>query len=86
MEANHCKAPPCPMCGKPDSARSGNLGWGHSALCCSNECGVAYASSRKRLVNELHRSRATLKEAEAAHKAAADALAAHYVDDANRED
>ena len=39
---NHVMADNCPNCGKKDSARTGNSHeWGHSLMCCSDECGVA---------------------------------------------
>jgi hypothetical protein len=44
---------PCPMCGKPDSARMGNTQWGHTWSCCSDTCGRAFEVSSQRWAKEL---------------------------------
>lgn len=47
------EAAPCPNCGRPDSARMVGGRWGHNHMCCSDECGLAFANSSKRCQIEL---------------------------------
>lgn len=54
---------PCPMCGKPDSARMGSTTWGHGEMCCSDECGRAFLTSTQRCELELSRARARVTAA-----------------------
>jgi ribosomal protein L37AE/L43A len=46
----HREAPPCPNCGKPDSARMGSTEWRHNYSCCSDRCGKRLA---KRIENGM---------------------------------
>jgi len=46
--------PKCPMCGK-NSATRGDSAWGHTTLCCSDECGRTYAGSRQQAHREIAR-------------------------------
>lgn len=55
----------CPNCGKPDGARSGSSRWGHDYACCSDACGVAFASSSKRAQLELNKAYDAQADAEA---------------------
>lgn len=56
MHREQWVARPCPMCGKPDSARMGNSRWGHNDSCCSDACGFAYADSEQRAKREVERA------------------------------
>lgn len=53
MNAKEHLAPPCPQCGKPDSARMCRSEWGHTRMCCSDECGIAYRDSAERCRVEI---------------------------------
>lgn len=57
--------PPCPECGKPESATMGSNTWGHEFHCCSDECGLAFASNLKRYEVERDRAKARVVAAQA---------------------
>lgn len=51
----------CPNCGQQDGpgqwrgARVSSTSWGHGYACCSEQCGVAFATNPKRFEMELER-------------------------------
>jgi len=42
----------CPSCGKTEGAYMGSSSWGHSIVCCSDECGLKVAKKIKENVNK----------------------------------
>lgn len=44
---------PCDHCGKPEGGFMGSTAWKHDFMCCSSECGFAFASTKRRWQLEL---------------------------------
>ena len=59
MKDPYWMAADCPNCGEKDApgqwkgARMGSTAWGHSYSCCSDACGIAFATSPKRYQMEI---------------------------------
>jgi tRNA(Ile2) C34 agmatinyltransferase TiaS len=47
---NEREKPPCPNCGKPNSATMSSTSWMHNYACCSDRCGKRLA---KRIENGM---------------------------------
>ena len=56
---------PCSHCGKPGGGTMGSSSWGHDYYCCSDKCGAAFASTKKRFHLDLQEAEADLRHAKA---------------------
>lgn len=73
MHIDHAR-PPCPNCGELEGAVMGDSSWGHSALCCSEKCGIEYAKSARRAVREVVENRRAREVVDYDSRCAAEAL------------